>query len=70
MSKNDLPKAPITRMFKKLGGDRLSADARDLILEDVEDYARGLMKDSLKISKHAGRKTVMAEDVRLAKTLM
>ena len=36
----------------------------------VEDYAKGLMKDSLNISKHAGRKTVMAEDVKLAKKLM
>ena len=44
--------------------------ARDLILEDVEDYAKGLMRDSLNISKHAGRKTVMAEDVKLAKKLM
>ena len=35
MNKNDLPKAPITRMFKKIGGDRLSAHARDLILEDI-----------------------------------
>lgn len=67
---NDLPKAPITRMFKKIGGDRLSAEARDLILEDVEDYAKTLMRDSLNISKHVGRKTVMAEDVKLAKELM
>ncbi|MBQ2174369.1 MAG: NFYB/HAP3 family transcription factor subunit [Alphaproteobacteria bacterium] len=70
MTKTDLPKAPINRMFKKIGGDRLSAEARDLILEDVEDYARGLMKDCLNISKHVGRKTVMAEDVKLAKKLM
>lgn len=70
MSKNDLPKAPINRMFKQIGGDRLSAHARDLILDDIEDYAKSLMQDSLRISQHAGRKTVMAEDVKLAKTLM
>ena len=70
MTKSDLPKAPINRMFKKIGGDRLSAKARDLILEDIEDYAMDLMKDSLNISKHVGRKTVLAEDVRLAKKLM
>lgn len=70
MTKNDLPKAPINRMFKKIGGDRLSAEARDLILADVEDYAMDLMKGSLNISKHVGRKTVLAEDVKLAKKLM
>lgn len=70
MTKNDLPKAPITRMFKELGGDRLSSDARDLILEDMEDYAKGLMRDSLNISRHAGRKTVLVGDVKLAKKLM
>ena len=70
MSKTDLPKAPINRMFKKIGGDRLSAEARDLILEDIEAYAKTLMKGSLNISRHVGRKTVMAEDVKLAKELM
>lgn len=70
MSKTDLPKAPINRMFKKIGGDRLSAEARDLILEDIEAYAKTLMKGSINISRHVGRKTVMAEDVKLAKELM
>lgn len=70
MTKNDLPKAPINRMLKELGGDRLSSDARDLILEDVENYAKGLIRDSLNISRHAGRKTVMVEDVKLAKKFM
>lgn len=61
---NDLPKAPISRMFKKMGGERLSVDARDLILEDVEDYTRSLIKECILASKHAGRKTVMSNDVK------
>ena len=70
MSDNILPKAPINRLFKKAGGDRLSSDARDLILENIEGYAVSLMRDSVNISRHAGRKTVMAEDVKLAKKFM
>lgn len=70
MTKSDLPKAPITRMFKSIGGSRLSVEARDLIVEDIEDYAKNLMRDSINISRHVGRKTVMAEDVKLAKKLM
>lgn len=70
MTKSNLPKAPINRMFKQAGGDRLSSDARDLILENVEEYAMSLMKDCVSISRHVGRKTVMAEDVKLAEKLM
>lgn len=70
MSENILPKAPINRMFKKVGGDRLSAEARDLILENIELYGMSLMKDCVDISRHVGRKTVMAEDVKLAQKLM
>lgn len=70
MTENILPKAPINRMFKKAGGDRLSSEARDLILENIEGYAMSLMKDCVSISRHVGRKTVMAEDVKLAKKLM
>lgn len=70
MSEYILPKAPINRMFKKAGGDRLSSEARDLILENIELYGIALMKDCVDISKHVGRKTVMAEDVKLAKKLM
>lgn len=70
MTGNILPKAPINRLFKKAGGDRLSSDARDLILDNIEGYAVSLMQDSVSISRHAGRKTVMAEDVKLAKKLM
>lgn len=70
MIKSNLPKAPIHRMFKQAGGNRLSGKARDLILKDVEDYAMTLIKDSISISEHAGRKTVMADDVKLVQKLM
>ena len=39
MTKNVLPKASISRIFKNAGGERLSAEARYLILDDVESYA-------------------------------
>lgn len=70
MSNNDFPKAPINRIFKKAGGQRLSEDARDLILENIEAYAMDLMRDSIYISRHVGRKTVLPADVKLAKKLM
>ena len=41
-----------------------------MILEDIEIYATHFVKDCVDISKHAGRRTVMPEDVKLAKKLM
>lgn len=70
MANTNLPKAPINRIFKKVGGNKLSAEARNMILKDVEVYATHLVKDCVDISKHAGRKTVMPEDVKLAQKLM
>lgn len=67
---SNLPKAPISRMFKKVGGERLSADARDLIMEDVEAYTENLMRDCISVSKHAGRKTVLSSDVRFVQKLI
>lgn len=65
VSKNDLPRAPIRRMFKRAGGERLSPDAQSVILENVENYAMSLIEDSIAVSKHTGRKTVLPEDVKL-----
>lgn len=70
MTKNVLPKASISRIFKNAGGERLSAEARNLILDDVESYATSLIKASMSASRHAGRKTVMPEDVSFGKILM
>lgn len=68
-AKNDLPKAPIKRIFRKVGGERLSMEARDLILADVEEYTRDLMKDCISASHHAGRKTVTSDDVKFVQRL-
>lgn len=70
MKNIDLPKAPINRIFKKVGGNKMSAEARNMILEDIESYATHFVKDCVDISKHAGRKTVMPNDVKLAQKLM
>lgn len=66
----NLPKAPINRIFKNVGGNKLSAEARNMILKDIETYATQFVKDCVDISKHAGRKTVMPKDVELAQKLM
>ncbi len=62
----ELPAAPFERVLKKAGAERTSEDALVAMRDAVEDYADALAKRATVLSKHAGRKTVKAEDVKLA----
>lgn len=61
-----LPLAPIERLMKSSGAERLGMDAvkamRDLMEKEVEE----ITQRAVKFSKHAKRKTVQAEDIMLA----
>ena len=55
------------KILRKSGAPRVSKSAAKelaLVLEDVGDV---LAKDSIEFARHAGRKTVVGNDVRLAK---
>lgn len=62
----EIPLAPFERIFKKTGAERTSEDALKAVREAVEDYAEALAEASIALAKHAGRKTVKGEDVKLA----
>ena len=62
----EIPKAPVTRIVKSAGAERISKDAEEKIVEAVEAYTASLATAVIDVAKHAGRKTVTAEDVILA----
>jgi len=62
----EIPLAPFERIFKKAGAERSSEEALKAMREAVEDYAEALAEASIALAKHARRKTVKAEDVKLA----
>jgi DNA-binding protein len=62
----ELPLAPLERILKNAGANRVSEDAVQALREAVEDYAVALSEASVALAKHAGRKTVQSEDVKLA----
>jgi len=64
---SELPLAPIERILKKAGASRVSKEACEEFSTVVEEVAFELAAETAALAKHAGRKTVLAKDVKLAK---
>jgi len=61
-----IPKAPVARILMKVGAKRVSAGAAAVFTDKLEDIAKRIAEDAVRIAKHAGRKTVHDSDIRLA----
>lgn len=61
-----LPLAPLERIMRNAGAERVSLEAVETLQQAVEDMARKLADESLRAAIHARRKTVTREDVLLA----
>ncbi len=66
MSEIELQIAPMHRLLKKAGADRVSEDAAEELRRTLEEVAVKIGREASVLSTHAGRKTVRAEDIRLA----
>ena len=65
-SKRLIPLAAMEQILKKSGADRVSDDAKAALKDVLEDIADDIAQRAAKFAMHAGRKTVKAEDVKLA----
>lgn len=63
----DLPKMPFERILKKAGARRVSQDALEEFSAAMEEKMIKIATDAIALAKHAGRKTITDEDVRIAK---
>jgi DNA-binding protein len=62
-----LPKLPFERLMKKAGAKRVSEDAMDEMAKVLEERLIEISKEASLLAKHAGRKTILDEDVRIAR---
>lgn len=62
-----LPRLPFERILKKAGAKRVSEDALEEFANVMEEKLFTIAKEAAILAKHAGRKTIIAEDVRIAK---
>ena len=62
----DLPKAPIERIMKNAGAERISDDAKVELIEYLEQLIFDITVESNKKAKIAKRKTIKADDIKLA----
>lgn len=66
----ELPLAPVKRIITNAGAERVSGDAVELFAEHLEEQAMIISENAVKLAKHANRKTVKEDDIRLSvKTL-
>ncbi len=63
---NSLPIAPIGRLIKNAGAQRVSADAEQALEKILVQRAENIANLAVAFAKHAGRKTVYTSDIELA----
>ena len=66
MKSSELGLSAMYRILKKSGAERVSDESADELRRVIEDIAGTIAKNAVDMAKHAGRKTVKAEDVKLA----
>ncbi len=62
-----LPAAPFERILKRAGAKRVSQSAMEEFAKVMEEKMFKIAQESAAMAKHAGRKTIIEEDVRMAR---
>ncbi|MBI1935022.1 NFYB/HAP3 family transcription factor subunit [Candidatus Woesearchaeota archaeon] len=66
MSEKFLPLAAMEKLLKQGGAERVSDKAKLALKQALEDIANEISVKAIKLAVHAGRKTIKAEDIKLA----
>lgn len=63
---SEIPKAPIARIIKDTGAERVSEDAKAELAVYLEEVARNVAIEANNVAKITKRKTIKPEDIKLA----
>lgn len=66
LAEEDLQLAPMHRIIKKAGAERVSEEAAEELRKALDDIGVRIAKEALDFTRHAHRKTVKAEDIKIA----
>ena len=58
--------APMHKLIKRAGADRVSEESAIALGKALEGIGVKIARESLDFARHAGRKTVKAEDIEIA----
>jgi DNA-binding protein len=63
----ELPLAPVERLIKKAGAERVSESAARELATVLQERAALISSKAVKLAKHAGRVTVTEDDIKMAR---
>lgn len=66
MPPSELSTAAVRRLIEMAGADRVGDDAVEELGKIIEEFAIKVGKEAAGLARHAGRKTVKAQDIQLA----
>ena len=66
MAGPDLAVAPMHRICKKAGADRVSETAAKALAKVLDEIGVKIAREAMDYAMHAGRKTIKSEDVEIA----
>lgn len=66
MAKSELAMAPMHRICKKAGAERVSESAARELSKILEEVGIEIAKLAMEFAEHAGRKTIKAKDISKA----
>jgi histone H3/H4 len=62
----EIPLAVVSRTMKVAGAERVNIEAIKIVAEKTETYGAAVAKEAVNLAKVSDRKTVKAEDIKLA----
>jgi histone H3/H4 len=66
MAGPELAVAPMHRICKKAGADRVSESAAKELAKVLDEIGVKIAREAMDYSMHAGRKTIKSEDIEIA----